>query len=457
MSWELLLLSKKEIFDVILAVFGITIVAWLIFFSGFKNALTWISAKPSFENYDVEEILDSLIFDLENQDEVEQERPHLRRVISALIQQGDRKSFDAFVALAHGEVAKTEALFLIQAETDGKTTELDDQCAIEAWWHIGALACLYDRDKAIFAFTKVTQLDPDDLAGWMRCALMQGRGKNLQAMADCYNHVITVASRSGDKQITAEATGKLALMYLGNNDLENAVTYYQRSLTYNTELSNQEAMASDCDSLGAIFDRYGDLVLAEQMLLKSVALYYELGNIDTLAKQYSKLGKIYQKHNNPHKAIEMHQHSFVFNNELGRTVNMAEESGCLGLLHEKLGELNKAEEMYLRALELEKQLGRKEGMARQYGNLALVYDAEGDLGKAAPMHQKSLELSEEIAKKATKAKTEEHVGQRLVFKGHLDEARGHYLNSEDLYSDLGWVDEAERVAEVLKEIEEPRE
>ena len=239
MELESLLLSKKILFDVILAVGGIAVIAWLVFVGGFKNAREWIRAKPNFENHDVEEILDNLIFDLESQDEVEEERPHLRLVISALIQQGDRISYDALTGLAHGEVAKAVALFLSLAEPGGKTAEKGDQSAIEAWWHIGALACLNDRSNAIYAFTMVTQLDPDDLAGWMRCAQMQGRGKHLEGMANSYNHVIAVGSRTGDKQITSEATGKLALMYLVNNDLENAITYYQRSLAYNTELGDK--------------------------------------------------------------------------------------------------------------------------------------------------------------------------------------------------------------------------
>ena len=318
-----------------------------------------IAAGPK---VDVNAIVETLTREHREREAVAQEQiDALTKAVTALARQSEEPQAppgvgDALLELAKGNTDAAEAIFQDTLDRKEAEGELSLKEAAEAARHLGALAFLHDTEKALAAYRKAVQLDPQNPVGWNQLGLLLRRIGDLDDAEDAYKKVLALGKSTDDRQFIAIAYG----------------------------------------SLGIVYGIRGTLDRAEEMFLKSLEINEALGRKEGMATAYGNLGNLHQIRGELDRAEEMHRKSLEIEKALGRKVGMASDYGNLGIVYGIRGELDRAEEMFLKSLEIDEALGRKVGMASNYGDLGNLYRIRGDMSAACGSWAKAKALFAEM-------------------------------------------------------------
>ncbi|MGF1619631.1 MAG: tetratricopeptide repeat protein [Rhodomicrobiaceae bacterium] len=284
---------------------------------------------------------------------------------------------------------------------------------ISARYHrqIGALAFLHDTQKALAAYAKATELDPDDPEGWNQLGQLQWRIGDLDAAQRSYERVMALGNQLEDQALIAVATGNLGTIYWTRGDFDQAETMSKKSVAIEEVLGRKKGMAVQYGNLGAFHHTRGDLEQAETMYRKALAI----------------------------------------DEALDRKEGMASNYGNLGVLYKTCGDLGQAEAMHKKSLAINKALGRKEGIASDYGNLGILYAIRGDLGQAEAMYKKGLAIEEALRRKGGIANAYGNLGDLYAEKGNIVQACAHWRKARDLFTQIGMKPQLEKVEGSLRE------
>ena len=247
----------------------------------------------------------------EYQDQIEA----LTESVTVLAQQKDRPNAppgieEALEKLAQGDTRKAEAIFQ-------EIADRDIQEAAEAYRHLGALAYLHDTQKALNAYRRATQLDPDNEQGWNQLGHLLQRTGQLKDAEAAYQRVLALGEKRNDQSWIAIAYGNLGNVYRIRGELAQAEAMYHKSLALNEALGHKEGMASAYGNLGNVYQIRGELAQAEAMYHKSLALNKALGRKEGMANQYGNLGNLYRIRGELAQAEAMYHKSLTLFQEIG--------------------------------------------------------------------------------------------------------------------------------------------
>ena len=248
----------------------------------------------------------------------------------------------ALEAAAAGDVSLADQLLL---EIEQRQASEAAEIAAER----GALWFASDTHKALAAYKRATELDPNNFSAWNQLGHLNNRVGELDKAISAYEQILTL---SDDKEWQAVAIGNLGLVYRTRGDLDKAEEYHLKALTLNEDLISNEGMADNYGNLGIVYQERGDLDRADEYHRKSLALHEKADDKVGIAVNYINLGSVYLQQ----------------------------------------GDLDKAEQYYLESLAMMKALGRKVDLADAYANLGLVCKTRGDKPTALYYWKKSFAL-----------------------------------------------------------------
>jgi protein O-GlcNAc transferase len=357
---------------------------------------------------------------------------------AAVEQIAEEENIDPAVLAQQGvDVSEIEAKLKKRAEAHETKGREENRLSARYYRQIGALAFLHDTDKALHAYAKATELDPDDPDGSNQLGRLQFRIGEFDAAIASFERVLDLGTHAADQAVIAKATSNLGLIYKTRGDLDQAEAMHRKSLAINEQLGHKEGMADQYGNLGLVYQARGDFDQAEAMHRKSLAIEEQLGRKEGMAADYGNLGLVYQARGDLDQAEAMHRKSLAIEEQLGRKEGIAAQYGNLGLAYQERGDLDQAEVMHRKSLAIEEQLGRKEGMAIQYGNLGLIYATRGDLDQAEVMHRKSLVLNEQLGRKEGMANQYGNLGLIYETRGDMALACAHWRKARDLFAQIG--------------------
>ena len=270
----------------------------------------------------VAEIIETLkqrlaVADLREQEKDDQIKA-LTESITALAQQKDQPDAlpgieEALQQLAEGNTQKAEAIF----QETTKRKEADIQEAAAAHRHLGALAFLHNTPKALNAYRRATQLDPDNGQGWNQLGHLLRRTGQLKDAEAAYQRVLALGEKRNNQGWIAAAYTNLGNIYYTRGELEQTEAMYQKSLAIEKALGHQEGMASAYTNLGNVYHTRGELEQAEAMYQKSLALNEALGRKEGMAIAYGNLGNVYRIRGELEQAEAIYQKSLGLFQEIG--------------------------------------------------------------------------------------------------------------------------------------------
>ena len=312
----------------------------------------------------------------------------LTNAVNALAKQEGPGIDEALQLLAQGDTTAAEAIF--QKVANRKKADIQE--AAVAYRHLGALAFLHDTQKALNAYRRATELDPNNAEGWNQLGHLLRRTGQLEDAKATYQRVIALGEKRNNLSWIATAYGNLGNLYQIRGELEQAEAMYRKSLGIDEALSNKEGMATNYGNLGAIHQIRGELEQAEAMHRKSLGINEALSNKEGIASNYGNLGNLYQIRGELGQAEAMYRKSLTIYETLGHKEKTTISYGNLSAIYAKRGELEQAEAMYRKSLGINEALSNKEGMATNYGNLGAIHQIRGELEQAKAMYHISLEI-----------------------------------------------------------------
>ena len=220
---------------------------------------------------------------------------------------------EALQRLVKGDTRKAEAIF----QETANRKEANNQEDAEGYRRLGALAFLHDTQKALNAYRRATQLDPDNEQGWNQLGHLLQRTGQLRDAEDAYQRALILGEKRNDQSSIAVAYTNLGNVYGIRGELERAEAMYRKSLALNEALGHKGVIAGIYINLGNVYRDRGEPKQAEAMFQKSLALNEALGYKEGIAVAYTKLGSVYQARGELKRAKAMYQKSLALFQEIG--------------------------------------------------------------------------------------------------------------------------------------------
>lgn len=173
----------------------------------------------------------------------------MREAVSAIpkqtaISNAKTRIKEALEEAAQGNTQLAEAIFSEVAARKSAEGKAANREAAEAERHRGTLAFLHDTGKALAAYRRATELDPENAAGWNSLGHLLVRTGELNDAEAAYREVQSLGEATNDRELLAIAYANLGNVYRTRGDLEEAEAMHQKALALNEALGRKKGMAN---------------------------------------------------------------------------------------------------------------------------------------------------------------------------------------------------------------------
>jgi Tfp pilus assembly protein PilF len=188
-------------------------------------------------------------------------------------------------------------------------------------------------------------------------------------------HMKKAESLTSDKEDLMDIYNQIGLIYEKMGYLDDALFYYNRSLSLARDLGNKSMQASVLNNIGAIYYYKGELD-------KALGYYEESLRLKTDEKEkattYNNIANIYDKKGDYQKAVEYLQKAIEIGERYGDYHGASMWKLNLGDTYRKMKDYGKAEKYILEGLEGVRKVGDKYWEAAGYKYLGWLYIDKGD-------------------------------------------------------------------------------
>ena len=265
------------------------LIALLLIVAGFGFAAwkVWIAAGPK---VDVNAIVETLTRKFEKELTAGRQREEaaqgqiqqLTEAVTTLARQAEQPQAppgvtEALQQLAEGNTQAAETIFqdtLARKEAEGQSAIKEAAAAAR---HLGALAFLHDTKKALAAYRKAVELDPQDSTGWNLLGHLLRRVGEMDEAERAYKMVLALGKRTESREDIAIAYGNLGIVYEIRGELDRAEEMHLKSLEINEALGLKEGMANAYGNLGNVYEAREEMPAACRAWEKSMDLFAEIG------------------------------------------------------------------------------------------------------------------------------------------------------------------------------------
>jgi signal transduction histidine kinase len=203
------------------------------------------------------------------------------------------------------------------------------------------------------------------------------------------NEAIKLTDKYNDQSKKAKALlyGGVNAWFMGSYD--DAINYYQRSLTIAVEINDERLCAYNLNNLGMV---------------------------NTQLKNYE-------------KAIENYSASSLIMEKIGDKIEYAKIENNIAELNLLLGNIDKALAKYLSVLAIIEKSDEQIFLIWLYNDVGSVYKTKGDQGLALQYFNKALDLSVLVDSKLGRAKTLNHIGEVYLQLKDYEKAKENFFGS----------------------------
>jgi tetratricopeptide (TPR) repeat protein len=188
-------------------------------------------------------------------------------------------------------------------------------------------------------------------------------------------HLKKAESLTSDKEGLMYIYNQIGLIYDGMGYLDDALLYYNRSLSLARDLGNKSMQASILNNIANIYEKKNELD-------KALSYYEESLRLTTDEKEkaitYSNIATIYAQKGDYQKAVEYYQTAIEIGERYGDYHEAYIIKLKLGVVYTKMKDYKKAEKYLSEGIEGVKKVGDKYWEAKGYKYLGWLYTDKGD-------------------------------------------------------------------------------
>ncbi|MBC7862054.1 MAG: tetratricopeptide repeat protein [Bacteroidia bacterium] len=250
----------------------------------------------------------------------------------------------------------------------------------------------------------------------------------------------------------ANALNNIGYLAQQQGNVPKALEFYQKSLKIDIELKDKMGVATSLNNLGYIYFNQGDVLNALEHHHKSLKLREEINDRKGIAQSLNNLAVLYNNQGEFSKALEYYLRSLKLEEEINNKEGAAVCLINIGFLYKSLGNLPKAMEYFEKSLKINGEINNKDGAANSLMNIGGVLAIRSDYGGALAYYKKSLAIREEMNDEVGIINPLTNIGQMLMLEGKTEEALVYTTRSFIAAKKLGYPENIENAAKVLKAI-----
>ncbi len=338
--------------------------------------------------------------------------------------EGDERMKSALKLLQENKVAEAEQLFHAVAVDKEARAKQNRQEAASAYRNLGAIAGLRDPKRALEAYTKAMENDPEDLESLIWVASLELERGDVPKAETHFQQVLKLATSTNREWYIEWAKIGIGDVLVAQGNLPEALKAYRDGLAIRDRLAK-----SDPGHLGwqrdltVSYDRIGDVLVAQGNLPEALKAYRDdLAISDRLAKSdpghlgwqrdltvsYDRIGDVLVAQGNLPEALKAYRDGLAIRDRLAQS-----DPGHLGwqrdlsVSYNKIGDvlvaqgnLPEALKAYRDGLAIRDRLAKSDpgnagwqrDLAVSYAKLGAIYQKNKDKTKALGMLQQGLAI-----------------------------------------------------------------
>ena len=274
-----------------------------------------------------------------------------------------RNLIEANNAMVTNDTAK--AISAYQKLTEANPDDVDSQLA---------LAGLYERagnyDEARTHLSKVRASDSKNLDALLASGRMEVRAGNPQAGLEFLNSAYSLATQFGNDESKASVEQQMGVAYLGLDKPEEALKNFQDALEIRKKLGLENGVASSLNMIAQVQNRLRNDKEALTNYKDSLALYRKIGDKQNTAVLLMNIGSFYADHAQYEDALKATNEALSDFRDLGDEVRQAQCLNNLGTIRSYMGNFQDALTYYQQAYQIREKLKLTDDMAESLHNLA---------------------------------------------------------------------------------------
>lgn len=301
----------------------------------------------------------------------------------------------------------------------------------------------------------------------------QNRNVNPEISLKQSTEALELSQKTNNYELLQKAEFSLGFLYYSQNDYENALSHFNKSLEYSREGNLKEGEASSLNRIGNTLQLMGKYKEALDLYEQALLINRELDNTIEIARTLTNLGSIFRLYGNYDKAINLHLDAIelfegVKNDEgiawsalnIARLFRMmknypkaltyvnqsleiyqkiAFQQGvntgvtlCLketGDIYYEKGDNVKAIEFSEQVLQINLESKNWQGYANSLSTLGKIYFQSGEYDKAKQYLSGSYKLKDSLNDVTEKSSILRHLGMIALFEGKMTDAEKQLKNS----------------------------
>lgn len=219
---------------------------------------------------------------------------------------------------------------------------------------------------------------------------------------------------------------------------QQAISYYERSLSMTRKVNNPEGIAANLNGLGAVYEAQGDFGKALSYYLDALKIARQVNNKDLIATNLFNAGSIYSSDFNQYeKALPFFEESLKLFKELNNKESIAIVLFNTGKTVQSLGRYEQALPYFTECLNMNRALGNRQGVAANLNLLGNVYAGLGQFDKPMPLYQEALRINTQLAIPKEIALTLRNIGDAYSDLLQYDKALPDYEQALDIQKKQG--------------------
>ena len=195
-------------------------------------------------------------------------------------QGGDIRLQQALSLLNDDKIAEAERLFDVVANEKAAQARLDSKDAAAAFRNLGAIAGLRDPKRALEAYTRALEFDPDDSEALYWAGTLNLQAGHLVEAEKSLDHLLTVSTKAGDQRGIYRAHLRLCELAQKRGSLREAMEHatVANSLAesavdaYPTDIEWQRDLSVAKEKIGSVMLLRGDLAAALENFKAELAI-----------------------------------------------------------------------------------------------------------------------------------------------------------------------------------------
>jgi adenylate cyclase len=278
----------------------------------------------------------------------------------------------------------------------------------------------------------------DDIIWLQDPALNEALNRRIDSMCDIHLATsITPKEKRFYLEQKAYALNIFGMFYQNRGESEQALEYYNKSLTIKQGLNDLRGVAKSLNNISIFFYRRGEIDTAIYLMHKTLDIWTALKDQVGIASSFNLIGVSLLEQGNYAEAIQYYDRSLRVMEKLDDKRGISTVLTNIARMQATYGEYEKALANYNKCLEYRLEMGDKKAIAASYQSIANSYGRLGNYDEKLNYEEKALAIFIELNYNADVAETLWYLGGTHQSLGDQETALKCYQQSLTMSEEIG--------------------